>query len=316
MSTDVLIITDSRGDGLDAYLAYYLEGCTNICFESLKGASFKDIRVFLEKNVQDLKFDYAAIIAGICSFTIKKDGRLSYFRSPFVREPLIQGVISEINKIREILSPAKVSIATIPPASIGKHYWTIHDLTLAQLPPGTEDQQCSLVLDIFNTNNEITDNNIAAGIKKILNVADYTFVNSLKRRNFGNREIYKRTTRFSDKGLWDGVDFDETLKHKIFCRIVDLLQEEIDSLKAASAPPTPAVPVLSLKIVVPNCDNPEHTASAELAASRPELIRLLNQSSEGSTNSNGPTREDSPQPSTSGLRLNLKITIDNDQEEE
>ena len=236
----VLVVTDSRGAGIDAILAEQITGVANIHYAVLPGGNFGRIHSYLEQYEDIKSFNYAALIAGICNFTIKTRGGVYYTTDENVRQAKLQEIEENINSLHALLQPAKVSFATIPPASLDKYLRVKKGIEL--IPPELVDQQTALLEDIYQANQVIKDWNSSQN-NILLNIADYTCVNSLKRSR-SDGQVYRRKTKFSDKNLWDGVHYNDELSWKINSRIADIIQQELDKIdscekQVASRPPSP-----------------------------------------------------------------------------
>ena len=287
----ILIITDSRGAELDSYLAEHLNGFTTIHYALIPGADYGVISNYIQ-NYQE-KCDYVAVIAGICSFTEKTDTNILYTTVKSERQNKIDNALQEVQSIKQFLAPTKVNIATIPPASLTKY----HKVKTGSdtFPEYLGHQEYALIVDIYNFNEQITQLNEQQGIKT-LNLADYSFVNSLKRRRI-DKQIYKRTTRFTHKHLYDGVHFDDTLKGKIKFRILSVLQLEIDTIEAARRPEDDEN----------SSSSEEESVPEQQAACRPDTQNPKPNLIISVDNSDISSDEEFEEPQ----KLNLKIEIDN-----
>ena len=218
---------DSRGVDLDTYLANYLVGDVDIHFGSFPGADLSRIRRETEEYLEQQPVDYTAIFAGICGFTERCNTVITYDEDRSVRDRKIVKATDDLEALRNRLHD-RVNIATIAPACLSK-FFTVKNPD-EDIIPDFSNQQKALLEDIEAVNECIKESNRRYGVET-LNIDEYVHVNSLKRRKSGNRRIYKRVKRFSNKGLWDGVHYEGENNLKILERIITILNNEIERIR-------------------------------------------------------------------------------------
>ena len=220
---DVLVVTDSRGRGLsqlihqEQRLNYW-----NIKVAYLPSSSLEKLAVEVIQEEARAHYDRIIIFGGICSLTEKvtigREKRLHYTLDSN-REQKVRGVIDTITDLYHRL-PGKVSVCTIPPASLIKYY-TVYNPG-KDLPIQLEEEQEQLLEDIGNINNIIRDQNRLAE-QKTINTASRVYKHSIKR--YKNQNRTRRVTRFTDKDLPDGVHCTEKVKREIHGIIIaDILK--------------------------------------------------------------------------------------------
>ena len=191
-----LIITDSRGKGLLPLIEQYSPKETNIDYNDLviPGATLGAIHKRIERAIRRRSaWDAIIVIGGICNFTRRitsKNRRQLYYS-----ERKLELVREEIDSLLQSLG-RKVSVATITPASISK-YSTHRD---PETDPSVQEEQDNLVEDINQINRHVIETNKNRDLPTI-DLACNSFTNKLKRQGSSK----KRITKFTDKGLDDGL---------------------------------------------------------------------------------------------------------------
>ena len=220
---DVLVVTDSRGRGLSQLIRQERRfDFWNIKVAYLPSSSLEKLAVEAIQEEARIHYDRIIIFGGICSLTEKvtigRERRLHYTLDNN-RELKVRGVIDTITDIYSRF-PGKVSVCTIPPASLIKYY-TVYNPG-KELPIRLEEEQDQLIEDIEYINNVIRDQNKSAE-QKTINTASRVYKHSIKR--YRNQNRTRRVSRFTDKDLPDGVHCTEKVKKEIHGIIIaDILK--------------------------------------------------------------------------------------------
>ena len=156
------------------------------------------------------------ILAGICSLTevtqIAGTKRIHYPLGS--RSDKVSDVISTVKDLKRRYTN-KINICTIIPASLVKYF--NHHNQNKSLPPGLEDEQAALLEDINSINTVICQVNSPETTN--INLSRRVLIQSKKKRQRIATEIYRRSLRFSDDQLPDGLHFSDTLKTTCFSLI-------------------------------------------------------------------------------------------------
>ena len=126
----------------------------------------------------------------------------------------------------------KVSVATITLASISKY--SRH--RASETDPSVQEEQDNLVKDINQINRHIIETNKNRDLPTI-DLACNSFTNKLKRQGSSR----KRITKFTDKGLDDGLHPAHQLKHtwaKIIAKTVPRIINKLNQEEQSSAEET------------------------------------------------------------------------------
>ena len=200
----ILILTDSRGRGLENFTEDILKNC-DIEVVLQPGAKIEQLFQKAKNRQQQSSYDCILVQAGICNFTTKTYERGLYFLK-YYRDNQTNSVIEYIEQARGDLS--NLLIATIAPASLKRYF--VH--SNGHEPEGRQitdlaNQQQDLLDDLEIVNNHITKLNIELGLRTV----------DLHRQVFGTslrRKKSRRPAKFQDTHLVDGVHPDEALKAK------------------------------------------------------------------------------------------------------
>ena len=235
---NLVIVTDSRGRGLDYELAFSPRACncvetyTKVCPGAKLSKLVEEAReIDSQLRSRGEKADYTVIAGGICSFTRKAPLPHPGARSLVydTKQDCVSEIKSEIDRVRRTLGD-QVSVATIPPASLIKYYQFMN----GKPPTGAflhalERQQAKLLNDIENVNRYIINDNIRTRVETI----DWdrkVHSHSLKKRTKGKSTFRKRVIRFTDKDLYDGVHANTKLQDQWFTRCVEVIYKELKKL--------------------------------------------------------------------------------------
>ena len=222
--TNVLILTDSRGVGIDL-LAYQKAELRTVKFEFRiwRGASFKNFKDFLEEEPRQ-EYHLIIICGGICDFTRKETVTVGEVRLKTLTYKehynSVEIIISRLSSIRRLLRD-KVIFATIPPASILKYVGTVNKSPVPEHMLATlQVDQDRLIQDIRLVNDWI----ISDSKEVRLPLIDWhrpVFPSKTKKRTASRTP--KRLDKFVDIHLTDGVHPDEWLKAKWHNRALDII---------------------------------------------------------------------------------------------
>jgi hypothetical protein len=230
---NVLVVSDSRGQGLASYLkkssAYWT------CFDTrvivVKGAKLQDLRSLLTNrkrpNLRPRGWDTAVLAGGLCNFTERTtvDGLkvLQYHRDP-----------ERVAEVCEIISQIKhefgsnIHIATIPPALLAG-YLTHHNrkapaekLSSVQKDLDLEHQQFELETDLKEVNDKITELNIQFE-NQTINLAEKTYSSSVKKKKTSGR-VQAKILKLRKDILQDGVHCARLKQHIWFERIRNIIE--------------------------------------------------------------------------------------------
>ena len=203
-SVNIQIISDSRGAGLEKTLSSITRDY-NFSVTIRSGATFDiltNIAVAHKEN-----FDYQIIVGGICSITTKEGRYVSYKRNEARKTQLKE----QISSILDTLG-TRVSVATIPPASITKYNAHKHHPQAAET--SWLEQQQQLNEELREINSFIESENHRTGTQQVY-LDKASTAKSVKRR--GDNRTKRATVRaYSFTRLYDGIHADATLK-KVWC---------------------------------------------------------------------------------------------------
>ena len=238
---NILIITDSRGRGLDGYLGErnnlnkLLQDKIVITAETVIKPGLKLEEAEREITRQCLKtrraFDHIFLLAGICNLTVKdhQTGRVTY-----PNRDVKENCIAVIDRLVENLG-AKLHIATIAPVDLNKHYTFRNGEAHGDLEL-MKSQQENLVEDCNEINQHIVDININRRLPTI-HWAKQCMLTT-KKRDRRTKKL-RTTKKFVPKHLFDGIHPNEELKCTWFkltvdhvSKLISLENEEISEEKS------------------------------------------------------------------------------------
>ena len=240
----ILILTDSRGKGLEEYLQEKLSNSDNIlCTVGVSpGARLEELFSQVDNSVGNNEYDYYIICAGICNFTEKvrvgQDLLLQYRPQQGALESIIGAIYEFKDRHRH-----RANIATIPPASLYNYNFYKNGETNWMYPVSFDEvrtQQVQLFSDIERVNNCIVEINTEQGVETI-NWAEKSYSTSLKRKRKGSTP--KRKTIFREKDFQDGVHPTLRLQRVLFGRVYDIITKT--ALHRDIEEPTPVEPAVS-----------------------------------------------------------------------
>ena len=227
---NVLIVSDSRGRGIDNYIErqetpeglrffYIIEG----------GLELGKIADKINQQHRYRKIEYTVVIGGICSLTeklfVKGKSKVHYPIQDRTNKK--DEVIRIIQTLKERLKD-KLNICTIIPASLSKYYKTRNKVRANdtnKIPDFNEEQQ-ALIEDIDEINNHIKSLNISTNTPNI-DFARRLYKSSLKCKRTGDKGRRKRVSEFCDTKLYDGVHLDEENKTKFFEIVLNTITRQI-----------------------------------------------------------------------------------------
>ena len=218
----VLIITDSRGKGItDEINSRPSLASVKFDIKILPGVKLNDITQKIRTYSIYQKYDLIVVVAGICELTVKEVNQglqiLTYPGSD------IHEIITKLNALRDTYG-SNLILATITPASLKKYFE--HRNPTKQFPVEREEelksQQKALIEDIKEINSRIKESNAEANVTNI-DLANLTQSRAIKYK-FGRRH---RTTKFTDKDLYDGVHSNSVLRKKWHKRTVDVIDKSL-----------------------------------------------------------------------------------------
>ena len=216
----VLILTDSRGSGIDDYLLNArLDqgiGCRisyNIIIKS--GATLDCLAAKLVQINSGHQYHFCLILAGICSLTQKARYNGLKCIDYQEREGKVELIIATIKDLIARFGKS-FNITTITPAALVKHFEYKHPRT--EPPAELAHQQSALLSDVEQINREIIGLNIARA-EPTINLARQSQSNSKR----GNR----RKTKFNPKNLRDGLHPNDHLKTVWFNLIAKYIDQKL-----------------------------------------------------------------------------------------
>ena len=221
---NVLIVTDSRGRGLDQRIQGVprLNAC-HIKTAFLPGASLERLAIETIQEAGRSEYDWLIVFGGICSFTEKVNYR-GEKRLHYPIEKSEEKKTKAIETIEDLYRrfPNKANVCTIPPASPTKYFTTNNPGK--STPEGLEEEGKKLIEDLETVNNKIRELDIEKD-QETINTSARVFKHSLKR--YKKQTTYRRVTRFSDKELPDGVHFNVELGETIHYIIIENIYKKI-----------------------------------------------------------------------------------------
>ena len=234
--TYLIILTDSRGRGLQGYLENNPGNFTPV-IKFLPGRTLEKIASIANATLPAYKNCnfYCIIHAGICSFTIRTAvGHPSSLRYLLCeRETKLRQIINTIGQLKSAYTN-RLNICTITPASLTKFFKLKHPH--APLPRGIEEEQIALLDDIFMVNTYIKQLN-ADHLNPNINLSARFFSHSKKKQHKSKSKATKRVTKFKDTHLVDGLHFDSEIRETCFRLIASTANSELQKLYL---PPSPA----------------------------------------------------------------------------
>lgn len=219
----ILIVTDSRGAGLQQFLAEKIDSNnTNIKVLVYRGAKLETLCNIVECKY-DSSLDLVILSGGICDLTIRE-------KEKGVKTLVYQRTDGNLDRIKDILTRitgkpglrGKITITTIPPASL--HRYFRHHNANKDPPPQTQQQQQDLLQDIQEINECIITLNKAANLKTI-DLHDKCFRKSLAPKSKSKTKpiAERRRKIFQDHFLSDGVHANLSLQSKWFTRYAEII---------------------------------------------------------------------------------------------
>ena len=237
----VLVVTDSRGSNLEAYLKGEdspdpVEDLRKLCrvkVKVFKGADLQRLENKITTLARDTNYDLILIIGGICSLTTRSKERglsLLHYISQEERLASIKDTITRLDSTYK----EKIHIARIPPACLRTYF--SHFNKGQQIPGYLTDQQEDLLRDIQDINDHITTINVNRHQERI-DLDAKLLVQSCKtsKTRSGRRRKKRPRTTFQGELLIDGVHATRDLEEKWYRRIAGTLynwatkQEVVDT---------------------------------------------------------------------------------------
>lgn len=223
----LIFISDSRGKGWAKFIKAHasqhdLDHVTKI----LPGKDLNFIVNTARRMISKLRGKpfYCVILAGICSLTVKSTvnnkNRLHYPLE--AREGKVKSLTDTIHEIKSLYKYS-INICFLIPASLHK-YFEFHNKSTTELPAGLEDEQLALNADIIKINDTIDELN-----SDVTNINLYKRVQTNKKKKKQRSKVvgYRRSTKFSDKELFDGLHFSNKLKLSCFTLILNTAVRDI-----------------------------------------------------------------------------------------
>ena len=168
--------------------------------------------------------DLIIIQAGICDFTRRNKFHGTKILN-YEQNNQVSHVLKSLKHLRDKLGD-KANVATIIPASLIK-YINFHKRN-AESPQhiieSAQKQGDDLLKDIQEVNKDIIEWNKEHNIKTI-DLHSRVYSSSVKRRK--NKKKLKRTVKFQDKQLFDGVHPDQKLSTKLHQRTWDIIEQTL-----------------------------------------------------------------------------------------
>ena len=216
----VLILTDSRGTGIQDYLlnAKLDQGLNwSISYNIITkpGATLDCLAAKLVQINSRNQYHFCLLLAGICSLTQKARYNGLKCIDYQDREGKVELIITTIKDLIARFGKT-FNIATITPAALEKHfrYWHPRSKPPAELA----HQQIELLTDIEHLNSVIVDLNIERR-EPTINLARQSQSNSKR----GNR----RKSKFNPKNLEDGIHPNEHLQTVWFNLIAKYIEQKL-----------------------------------------------------------------------------------------
>ena len=238
MKPTIIILTDSRGRGLPEFISEHPESSDyNNIVKVLPGKNLNQIAIEAIQTISNLSAQnyYCVILAGICGLTevtqIARNKRLHYPLD--ARSEKVSDITCTVRDLKRRYID-KINICTIIPASLVK-YFRYHNQN-RPLPPGLEDEQAAHLEDINSINTVICQVNSPETTN--INLSRRVLIQSKKKRQRIATEIYRRSLRFSDDQLPDGLHFSDTLKTTCFSLIYTTAIRDLQR-RAPSPDPAP-----------------------------------------------------------------------------
>ena len=233
----LLIVSDSRGRGLQTYLQAHIPN-HQVAIQAyvLPGASIETITQHIHKKY-NTSYDLIIASGGICNLTNKTTEQgnkiLKYTSSE-------ENIVQLKDKFTSLAGAyqGKIIITTIPPASLIQYF---RHFNLNQEPPQfLEEQQNALLQDLKEINETITTLNKAADLPN-LDIHSKCFSSVLDPKKKGKRNSDRRRKIFLERELTDGVHPNSNLHSKWaqrYSQVINLWLTNItnsDSETSASA---------------------------------------------------------------------------------
>ena len=199
-TSNVLVITDSRGKGLEELLfkKYKHTPEINVTVRTYGGATLDSMKRKLDRLRR--KYDLTIVISGICNFTkrelVKNRKVLSYNNG--------NDKVEHVSKLIKEIVHKDCIIATIAPASLRKYAETVN---LSGAIPQQEEEQKNLLKDLETVNKEIKQT-CADREAQFLNLAKTVFQTAKKKRGKTTRTVQQ----FKANRLPDGIHLSQDLR--------------------------------------------------------------------------------------------------------
>ena len=216
-----IIVTDSRGRGIDEYIgANPTPDDQRYVFHVKPGKTIAQLAptIIDAINSHDIDYVYCIVSAGICGFTDKSIDKSMSPRASVLR---YQDTYRS-DKLRSNIDTATflknrygnhINICSIIPADLTA-YFRFHNPGLP-VPDYLTSEQKALEEDVLTFNKALLELNSPDTTN--INLSSRAQVKSKKKRQrSGAKIVYRRVVKFSYKGLTDGVHYSTKLKDTIF----------------------------------------------------------------------------------------------------
>ena len=226
-----IIISDSRGRGLEEFIGSHPTPIDHdYVVEVLPGKAIHEMVNLISNKISRYNpdFYYCIVFAGICGLTERvKIGSSWSLRYPeHSREHKVHTTINTIQGLKHKYGK-RINFCTIVPASLTEYFQ--HYNSGRSIPRQLKTEQIALEADINKINSFIKSLNESE--TTTINISSRFHVKSKKKRQrSGNKVVYRRVSKFSTKGLVDGVHFTQILKAVSFSLIIDTAIRDLRSL--------------------------------------------------------------------------------------
>ena len=236
----VIIITDSRGKGIEDYIKENdLEDDFAIVTKVIRGCDVSRAAHLARSLISSYQHRnyYCMIFLGICSLTdISRTKRSRSIRYPDqTRVSKVQCIIEDLKGLKVDFGD-RINYPTIIPASLAKFY--AYSNPGKSIPADLPKEQNALLEDLNTINSWIKDTNLQSSITSTVNLSARFFSKSIKKNRKTKSGSKRRVEKLNDNHLYDGLHLDSSIRSTCFGLLFEGARRDLFRLNISQHQPT------------------------------------------------------------------------------